>query len=673
MLLATFDVVNGSMSVDAEGSLPWAISRANIGDSDLDNIVIKVPSLQISGGPLPVLRGPVNITDGIAGSARPHITATSSYNHWLFSVESNVATATGKTTISGLNISGFRLGAPIRVGKVHAGGVNIENNWIHDNGREAVFAVPSTMHATSEINIRDNFIYANEDDGVHIDFSLLPSSAGSHVIEDNHFGTAPAGQSSPNPGNSDHCIRLGAKVSDVEIHNNDLWNCGLDGVSIDSNAGSRIFIDQFNDFRSIGGLPIDIGDNGTRPNDTDDLDSGPNGLLNSPKRVTIFRANNATFANVKYDGNPAYSGASYRFALFERNGEFYSLLGTANSSLDSEGDVDFTMTLTNGNVQIGDSIVAYAISDTGDTSEFSNAFQVLPQVREVGVVSSDPEGLLDGFYTVPVGSGEQLRTVPIGAADTFRITFSVDVNINATHVKLIPNRGSGTPYPVASFEYDAALTRATVRFDDDANPSTAFIMQDRVVLRVEDNVTNAQGPARLLDGYWLNPSNLTESSQRFPSGDDAAGGDFDFRLTFLPGDADRDNVIGVGDLNAVRNNFSMTNAQFIHGDSNADGAVNIEDLNYVRNNFGLDFSTWTASLTMLAGLSAGHQQIAVGEAAMRAAMLAYFAEHEVERDELLALLHPEVEPISPTLPTAGFGSWLLLGDVDWWDSLFDEI
>ncbi len=675
MLLATFNVVNGSMSVDAEGSLPWAISRANITPSVRDDIVIQVPNLQISGGALPELLGPVNITDGIAGSARPHITATASYAYWLFSVESNFANALGVTTISGLNISGFRNAAPIRIGRVHDGGVNIENNWIHDNRYEAIFAVPSAMHVTGEINIRNNYIYANGDDGVHIYFGLLPASAGSHAIEDNYFGTAPAGQSSPDPSNAGHCIRLGTKVADVEIHNNDLLNCGLDGVSIDSDAGSRIFIDQFNDFGSIGGLPIDFGDNGTTPNDADDLDSGPNGLLNNPKRVTIFRANNATFANVKYDGNPAYSGASYRFVLFEQNGEVYSRLGSATWSLDAQGDVDFTMTLTSGNVQIGDSIVAYAISNTGDTSEFSREFLVLPQVREVGVYSSDPEGVQDGFHTVPDGSGEQIRTVPIGAADIFRITFSVDVNIDDTHVKLIPDRGNGVAYTVASFAYDALLQQATFRFDNDANPVTPFILQDRVVLRVEDSVTNAQGTVKLLDGDWQNPATVSDAaSKRFPSGNDAVGGDFDFHLTFLPGDADRDNMIGLGDLNAVRNNFGMVNAHWVHGDTDADGDVDLNDLNYVRNYFGLDFTSWSSGLMALSG---GSQQALVGEAAMRAALLAYFAEHADERDEITALLRTMSGSSAKTSSTdnvpTDVSSWLLLGDVDWWDALFDEL
>jgi len=529
------------------------------------------------------------------------------------------------------------------------------------------------MGADASVTIEDNYVYANTGDGINFYFGFLTADFGDHSIAGNHIGVAPMGVNVPSPGTSGHCINLREKVTNVNIYNNDLEYCGLDGIAVNAAAGSNITVDEFNQFRGIGGIPIDLADNGTSPNDSNDIDSGPNGLLNSPMRLTMFSANGIKRANLIYDGNPADAALSYKFVLFKKSGDGYVRQGVASSVLDAQGDAGFNMTLSGSTLAVGDSMVAFVISHAGDTSEFSKEFQVLPQVREVGVFSSDPEGLLDGFYTVPAGSGEQLRTVPIGAADTFRITFSVDVNINAAHVKLIPNRGAGTPYPVASFEYDPALTRATVRFDDDANPSTAFIMQDRVVLRVEDNVTNAQGTARLLDGNWQNPSNLTESSQRFPSGDDAAGGDFDFRLTFLPGDADRDNTIGVGDLNAVRNNFGMTSAQFVHGDSNADGVVNIEDLNYVRNNFGLNFSSWTASLTMLAGLSNGSQQPPIGEAAMRAALLVYFDENESERDDLISLLHPATESPSSTFPATGASTWFLLGDVDWWDSLFDEL
>jgi glucose/arabinose dehydrogenase len=57
-----------------------------------------------------------------------------------------------------------------------------------------------------------------------------------------------------------------------------------------------------------------------------------------------------------------------------------------------------------------------------------------------------------------------------------------------------------------------------------------------------------------------------------------------FRITRATpfGDTDGDGIVGIGDLNNVRNNFGATGL----GDTNLDGKVDISDLNAVRNNFG---------------------------------------------------------------------------------------
>lgn len=53
----------------------------------------------------------------------------------------------------------------------------------------------------------------------------------------------------------------------------------------------------------------------------------------------------------------------------------------------------------------------------------------------------------------------------------------------------------------------------------------------------------------------------------------------------LIGDTDHDGIVGLADLNNVRNNFGA-NGSALLGDTNLDDAVNLADLNNVRNNFG---------------------------------------------------------------------------------------
>lgn len=69
----------------------------------------------------------------------------------------------------------------------------------------------------------------------------------------------------------------------------------------------------------------------------------------------------------------------------------------------------------------------------------------------------------------------------------------------------------------------------------------------------------------------------------------AADGGRVFVIEGLPprieGDVNRDGVVDLGDLNAVRNNFGLQEIG-LAADANRDGVVNLDDLNAVRNQFG---------------------------------------------------------------------------------------
>lgn len=75
----------------------------------------------------------------------------------------------------------------------------------------------------------------------------------------------------------------------------------------------------------------------------------------------------------------------------------------------------------------------------------------------------------------------------------------------------------------------------------------------------------------LLDG--------TKVDQAFPLGDVILAGE-----GLIPGDADRDGLVGLGDLNGIRNHLGEYGAS--RWDVDFNGSVQLPDLNMVRNNFG---------------------------------------------------------------------------------------
>ena len=133
-----------------------------------------------------------------------------------------------------------------------------------------------------------------------------------------------------------------------------------------------------------------------------------------------------------------------------------------------------------------------------------------------------------------VGSGEQMRSLPLTAANTLSITFSQDVTV--TQGALQVTNLDGTSPNVSDFTYDAASQTATWTFD-------AALANGRYLALLSDTVLNSEG--ELLDGEFFNPTSLTDTgSTLFPSGDGREGGDFRFHFTVLFGDSDHDNISG---------------------------------------------------------------------------------------------------------------------------------
>jgi hypothetical protein len=196
---------------------------------------------------------------------------------------------------------------------------------------------------------------------------------------------------------------------------------------------------------------------------------------------------------------------------------------------------------------------------------------VAPTVTNV-VVSGSQSTHAPYSFNLHDGSGEQLRTVPVGLPDMVSITFSEDVNIQADHLTFVGLRTANRP-ALAEFTYDIPTMTATWRFDD-------LVANDHYAIHLSDAVTDVEGDR--LDGEWTNPASLFTTNSlvsEFPSGDGEAGGNFTFVFTLLGGDASRDNVFDMTDVDIFYESWmaGMIEAMFTDGDANGDGYVDSAD------------------------------------------------------------------------------------------------
>lgn len=212
-----------------------------------------------------------------------------------------------------------------------------------------------------------------------------------------------------------------------------------------------------------------------------------------------------------------------------------------------------------------------------------------PKVMDV-VVSSSVATFHDPYaLTRAAGSGNQLRTVPVGKINAIDVVFSewVDVDIDDLTVTGL-ERGArptadGFTAPTAGNNFSARWT-----FDD---PIEAY---DYYLLSLDSAaITDADNNA--LDGEWINPNQLFASPgvvfthpdvSRFSSGDGTAGGDFNFVISIFPGDANQDLAVGSADITIVFNYFFGFYPQFVDGNfDGVNGSPGSEDSTVVFNYF----------------------------------------------------------------------------------------
>jgi predicted outer membrane repeat protein len=220
--------------------------------------------------------------------------------------------------------------------------------------------------------------------------------------------------------------------------------------------------------------------------------------------------------------------------------------------------------------------------------EFDTALP--PKVTNV-IISKSASALAHHMNTVD-GSGEQLKTVPVGNADTISIQFSEHVNVVESNLKLHGMVFATQPlFATGGFLYSSSTHTATWKF---AVPLKA----DQYLIWLSDSVTNSNLVP--LDGEWVNPGRLYAPNttniftdpdiNEFPSGNDIAGGDFKFVITILPGDGNMNNWVTGADFRLWQRQFGVGDT-FQEADFDGDGDCDGIDLTYYQLNAGLNLGT----------------------------------------------------------------------------------
>ena len=361
-LLGTGNVISGNSA--------WGIELSG-GSASSNKILGNFIGTDISGtGPIPNGSQGILVLSGSFNQIGGRISGDSADNDGGNIISGNASNgilvqgATGTTIVSntiGLDASGLKA--------IPNGGDGI-----------GILAADRTIIGGVQPQLR-NVISANKGDGIGFTSSVQTNT----IVRGNYIGTDINGTG--NQGN------LGAGVS-FNVQPNDNTQIGgtqagagnviaFNGATfkqggVEIFAGKNIAI-LSNSIHSNVGLGINLQDindptNGVTPNDTKDLDDGPNTLQNYPVLTTAGTAVGRTLVQGTLDTLP---NRTYRIQFFTNSqgdgsgfGEGQVFLGDTSVTTDLNGHADINIVL-NTPTQIGQLISATATDPNNNTSEFS--------------------------------------------------------------------------------------------------------------------------------------------------------------------------------------------------------------------------------------------------------------------------------------------------------------
>ena len=334
--------------------------------------------------------------------------------------------------------------------------------------------------------------------------------AGGQTIRGNVIGLNGSGDAAL--PNGQHGIRLAASSANCiggtepGEANRIAGNVGA-GIAIEGANARRNRI-RGNAIYDNGGLPVDLGNDGTTPNDPLDADNGPNGLQNLPVLTAARPGNPARFSGV-------FSGAASQEIVLDfyagpagtREAEFPVYLGSAPVVTDALGEAAFEVELPRP-VSPGQLVRATATDPSGNTSEYSEPATVAKYVplivwanpaeivygTELGDAQLNAEANTDGTFTYDPPAGTVLAA---GAGQVLRVDFVPEDQSNWDGVA-----GTSVTIDVARAEQTIAFAALPVMASD-APPfvltatatsglPVSFASSDETVVRVQED-----------DGVWI--------------------------------------------------------------------------------------------------------------------------------------------------------------------------
>ena len=231
---------------------------------------------------------------------------------------------------------------------------------------------------------------------------------------------------------------------------------------------------------------------GVTPNDHLDAHTGPNNLQNFPDLASAVTGNGVTTVRGTLDSTPNTSFTIQFFSSPTANatgyGEGQVFLGETIVQTDANGIAPVVFT-PSAAVPVGQVIAATAIDPGNNTSEFSKAVTVTPEVVATGphVVRVQRFGIRAQPRSIVLTFDQPLDSLRAGNAGNYSLAL-----LTQSRRSPVPRE---TPIPITSAVYDPAALTVTL------TPRRSLTVQGRYLLTVRGTGTGvADLNGNLLDG-----------------------------------------------------------------------------------------------------------------------------------------------------------------------------
>jgi len=249
------------------------------------------------------------------------------------------------------------------------------NGWV-DKNLDAVHLVDGARDSVVAQNVIGNAQRSGvsiDGSGVAIDDSSGTGTTGNKVYA-NRIGISPGGKAIPN-GVAGIEIVAGARNS--QIGPNNVISSNPIGVQVIGTDTTSTAITR-NSIYNNATLGIDLGGDGSTPNDLGDADAGPSGLQNKPTIRSAVTSGDATTIKNTLNSTPSSTFLIQYFSNSKGTNQGERFIGQKKVTTGTDGKVSFVFRPTEV-VRSGRTITATATDVGGNTSEFSAPKTVVQQ------------------------------------------------------------------------------------------------------------------------------------------------------------------------------------------------------------------------------------------------------------------------------------------------------